>query len=305
MMEADRDLKSRDDADAPVAATTKTLGQALAGMAHRIAARRVPALGWLAPLQAVAERVTALSAPTSERFRRIPVQDWPSPRHAVEAPQAPPRDEETVVPLSAIRATPWEGRDGEPVTPALRERLRHIVGPGSESLRLHADDRGANVAASARSEALTIGRHVFLGRNRGRSSDELFALLTHETEHVLAGMRPGAAWKRATQAGAAEEERAALGRERAARRYLRGDPPGAAPAMAIDLAAAPPARLSTRSQPLPAMTSAGLRPMAASPDRNSSDSAPPSSAPSEVEAIKRAVHRDMMSRMRSDFERGG
>jgi hypothetical protein len=299
-VDADREART-DEVPAIEAAPRDTapgaLGQSLARAARRLATRRMPALRWLAALEPLIDRITALPVPSGERFRRTPAPVGPGPVGPPEAADVPS----------------WDEPDGEPVPAGLRARLREIVGPGSEAVRLHAGDRAAAVAEGAGADALTVGRHVFLGRASRRGDDEALALLSHETEHVLRGLRPGAAWRRATQAGADEEERAALGRERAARNYLRGDTlPGAAAVRSRDAAAPgiPPASVRSQEaiaravQPAGA-TSAAMRPMAAAGDRDRWDTAAvPPPAP-DIEAIKRAVHRDLLSRIKSDIERGG
>ncbi len=214
-MEADRDAQPDDGRtveNAPRPTGPGTLGQSLARAAQRLVARRMPALRWLAALEPVIDRVSALPVPAGDRYRRMPA---PVGFGSARSPEA-------------VAVPPWDEPDGEPVPAGLRTRLREVVGPGSEAVRLHTGDRAAAVASAAGADAVSVGRHVFLGRGRGHGGDEVFALLSHETEHVLRGLRPGTAWRRATQAGAAEEERAALGRERTARSYARGDPAASA-----------------------------------------------------------------------------
>jgi len=289
------------------------LGRSLALHARRLAAQRLPALPWLAALQPVIGRITALPIPAGERFRRKPTPG------SFAAPRPPDR----------VDRPSWDEPDGEPVPAGLRTKLREVVGPGADVVRLHTGAHAAAVAGAAGADALNVGRHVFLRRGRIRGDDEDFALLSHETEHVLRGMRPGAAWRRATQSGVAEEEQAALNRERSARSYVRGDlAPGptsvpfrAAEAVPFRAAEDVPFRTAesvatpraypqapeavSRSMPLAGTTSAAMRPMAASTDRNTSVA--PTSAPptTDFEAMKRAVHRDLLGRIRSDFERGG
>ncbi len=297
-MEADRDAQPDDGRtveNAPRPTGPGTLGQSLARAAQRLVARRMPALRWLAALEPVIDRVSALPVPAGDRYRRMPA---PVGFGSARSPEA-------------VAVPPWDEPDGEPVPAGLRTRLREVVGPGSEAVRLHTGDRAAAVASAAGADAVSVGRHVFLGRGRGHGGDEVFALLSHETEHVLRGLRPGTAWRRATQAGAAEEERAALGRERTARSYARGDPaasavpPRAAAALGIPAAPARPPEASTRPVLPPGTTSAAMRPMAATIDRETADTTAAPPPATDLEAMKRAVHRDILSRIRSDFERGG
>src|SRR5262249_50731882 len=117
-----------------------------------------------------------------------------------------------------------------------------------------------------------------------------YALLAHEAAHVLQAMTPNAAWRRATQAGADEEEHEAAAVERAAQVVARQIvvPSAFSPARAvvrpeIPERAAPPGRgaavPAAPSEPSFSLASAGatpvFRPMNASVDRPTTD-APPS-----------------------------
>ena len=256
-METDREVECVDTeppGGAPRTAGPGALGLSLARAAHRLVARRMPALRWLAALEPVIDRVTSLPVPAGERFRRTPapvgfasvrppeaveVPSWDEPagepvpaglrtrlREVVgsgtEAARRMPAlrwlaalepviDRVTSLPVPAgerFRRTPapvgfasvgppasvevpsWDEPDDEPLPAGLRTRLREVVGPGTEAVRLHTSDRAAAVAGAAGADALSVGRHVFLGRGRRGGDDEAFALLSHETEHVLRGLRP-------------------------------------------------------------------------------------------------------------------
>jgi hypothetical protein len=188
----------------------------------------------------------------------------------------------------------------------MRWRLGAVVGPGAEAVRVHRDADADRFARARRADAVTVGRHVFFRQGRFRPEEpEGFALLAHEATHVLAALRPNAAWRRATVAGAQEEEQGARARERA----LLGRPFAAAPR--LEAAPGPlaqrPAPLSVAPLPTPpAASSAALTPMAAATDRHL-DGSEPTGAPAtvDVDELRRNLYRDLMSQIRADLERGG
>ncbi|MGQ5640492.1 MULTISPECIES: eCIS core domain-containing protein [unclassified Streptomyces] len=215
---------------------------------------------------------------------------------------------------------------GRPLPADVRARLRDATDDSADTLRVHDDDAADAVAARHRAEAVTVGRDVYFRRGRFLPRDDAgFALLAHEATHVLALLRPGAAWHRATGPGAAEEESEALIRESAALTFRTASAagPGTAPPSAglptphLGPRAWHPAPLAT---PLPTSCPAtptgseaatGVpsapqapeqRPMRAAQGR---ETGPPPAPPPDIETLRRELLHDLMRQLRTEFERGG
>ncbi|MFI8234979.1 DUF4157 domain-containing protein [Streptomyces sp. NPDC085900] len=198
--------------------------------------------------------------------------------------------------------TPGDGHDDLPT--AARARLRTAVGPAAEAMRVHHDDRADTLARELRADAVTLGRDVYFRRGRLRPQDARgFALLVHEATHVMALLRPGASWRRATGAASRAEEAEALANERAAvsvavigagvprRPAPRTVPSGTRPA--------PPPAPAAPQRPAAPATQA----MRAATDRDTATADVP--PPVDVQALKRDLVDDLMRRLRSESERGG
>ncbi|MEV6115948.1 DUF4157 domain-containing protein [Streptomyces sp. NPDC052109] len=211
--------------------------------------------------------------------------------------------------LPAESGTPGHGHDDLPA--AARSRLRTAVGPAAEAIRVHHDDRADTLARDLRADAVTLGRDVYFRHGRLSPQDSRgFALLVHEATHVMALLRPGASWRRATGAGIRAEEAEALANERAA---VSGPLLGAG-APRRPAARTVPAR--TRPAPLPATAPAApqgpivrapaapaTQAMRAATDRTTATADVP--PPVDVQALKRDLVDDLMRQLRSEFERGG
>jgi hypothetical protein len=167
---------------------------------------------------------------------------------------------------------------------------------------VHIDERADAIACNERAEAVTVGEHVYFrsGAYAPAERDGL-ALIAHEVTHVGETLRPGASWRRATQPGVNEEEHRARRNERA----LLGPQP-AVPRISPTVAAlsphSSPALHRIASTPSP---SAQLHPMKAEIDRERADApAPPPAAAPNLEAMRRDLVRDLMQRIRVEYERG-
>ncbi|MER7119258.1 eCIS core domain-containing protein, partial [Streptomyces goshikiensis] len=209
-----------------------------------------------------------------------------------------------------------DGPRGDVLPAATRARLRGAVGPAADALRVHQDEPADALARARRADAVTVGRDVYFRRGRLRPQEERgFGLLVHEATHVLALMRPGAAWHRATGAGARAEEAEALAAERAAAPGAfpqTGGPlpgpsarSGAVPARPSGSAAvARAAGPAVAPAPAPPSASAAARAMAAPADREAAEAAP-APPPVDVQALRRELIDDVMRRLRDESERGG
>jgi hypothetical protein len=259
--------------------TQVTLGEMFAADARQLVQRRLPAMAWLALLRPIMDRVTSPHNPTPTRFRR---------RDAL--PRSTPGVPTFASGLDETGDLPDEG-SALPI--AVRERLRPVVGDGIEHVRVHADRVADAIARRHSADAVTVDRDIFF-RSGMLLPDEPqgFALLAHEATHVLEAMRPGAAWRRATDAGVREEEALALQRERVTRS-----------------APFPPlvtARPQVERQPsLPAAIAATpvSRPMKADSDRELAPSAS-ERTDLDIEAMRKGLLRDLRSQLRVEFERG-
>jgi Domain of unknown function (DUF4157) len=237
-----------------------------------------------APAEAPAAPSPSPMAPPAADARQTDTRQADARQAVDDAPPAEP-------------GAPGHGHDDLPA--AARSRLRTAVGPAAEAMRVHHDDRADTLARDLRADAVTLGRDVYFRHGRLRPQDARgFALLVHEATHVMALLRPGASWRRATGAGTHAEEAEALANERAAvsRAVLgAGTPRRPAPrTVPADAPQGPTARAPSapRTQALCATT-----------DRNSAAAEVP--PPVDVQALKRDLVDDLMRRLRSEFERGG
>ncbi len=259
----------------------QSLGDRLARSARRLAARASPRSAWQHAATPLFARVAHLPA-NHKRFRRMdparlrPLRAEGQAEHAGAGPLARPR--------------------GFPPEPLLRERLRELVGPGLHSLRLHVDARADAIARGHRADAIAIGPDVHFRDGQFRPhEDRGFALLAHEAAHVARWSRPGASVARATAPGVAREEHEATRVESLALASRR---------QAVPATAAPaPDRSAT---PLPATAgSTAQRPMAAASDRpDLPDPAAALTGP-DIDVLRQTLYRDLLSDIRTEFERGG
>ncbi|MFE1943140.1 eCIS core domain-containing protein [Streptomyces massasporeus] len=310
----------------------RTLGERLDLQGRRLTTRLHPTLPWAGSLRVFMDHAAGLVV-GADRFERIecgaeaPAMYTAPPavrgrhrhrhRHADSAPDAAPP-----APAPSAPVPPGRPKAEDPTTqgpsaappptgralPApVRSRLRAAVGPAADVLRVHDDDRSDAFAREQRADAVTVGRDVHFRRGRLRPSEPSgFGLLVHEATHVLALLRPGASWQRATGAGARAEEAEALANERAV--TLPGRPgPAASPVAPFTAGraaggAAPALERTATSAPAPVPTPTA-HPRRAPADRHTDGPAAP--PPLDVQALRRQVIDDVMRQLRSEFERGG
>ncbi|MFJ8053240.1 DUF4157 domain-containing protein [Streptomyces luteogriseus] len=305
----------------------RTLGERLDAQGRRLTTRLHATLPWAGSLRVFMDHAAGLVV-GANRFERIECgADGPSlsappvrgrPRRAGTAPDAVPP---ALVPPALV--PPGRPRAGNRVVrgpsaapppagralPApVRSRLRAAVGPAADVLRVHDDDRSDALAREQRADAVTVGRDVHFRRGRLRPSEASgFGLLVHEATHVLALLRPGASWQRATGAGRGAEEAEALANERAVTLPGRSGPaaPPVAPFTAGRAAAGPATGLEGTAVSAPAaVPTPAAHPQRAPADRRTDGpaAAPP---PLDTQALRRQVIDDVMRQLRSEFERGG
>lgn len=275
-----------------------TLGQRLAREARRIASRRIPVFSWLRPLETTMKHLASLPELAQERFQRVEVTGSRLPMSYVDKPASP-----GATPISGHGAgTQPFSVGGQPLPPHLQQRLQHFVGQSTESIRIHNDAASHAFARAQLADAVTIGQHIFFREGQFRPQEERgFALLTHEALHVVRAMQPGRAWRRATQSGIQEEEQEAAGIESRALEARRNASWEPAPLSQAHF----PARASLTSEPSASLSASApaLHPMKASTDRSLVNGEP--AATPDMEALKRALYRDLMRQIKADLERGG
>ncbi len=286
-----------------------TLGDLLAADAQRLLRRHQVTIAWLDLLQPVIER-NATRAARSDRFERheaIPGQ----PRRPLLQPDSPDEPE-----------------PGQPVPPLVRDQLRPVVGPGVELARIHTDDQSDAIARSQHADAVTLGRDIhFRSGSFDPHSPAGLGLLAHELTHVTQGEAGGEEHRaRAVEQHVARSAVAPA----AAQAYTPLAPftafnapaspvPSALPVSpALSIAPVSPAALlpvhpmpasaRTAQEPraIPGLPSSGGVAMAADTDRPPATDPPRSIAPAEpnLDRLKQTLYRDIMSRIRVEFERG-
>ncbi len=278
-----------------------TLGERLDVEARRIATRLLPSLPWAAPLRVLLARAATLSEPFDGRFDRV--------ESAPHGADLGPRTAGHQFPAGATpgpvpTAGPEPPVDGRPVPADVRSRLRDVAGPGADAMRVHHDGAADALARTHHADAVTVGTDVYFRDGRYRPDDERgFGLLAHEATHVLALLRPDAAWNRATGAGARAEEEHALGRERDAVNGRRSPVPPAG--FGIGAMAGPAPLAGPTAHPARAAAgpvAAAATPMRADTDR---DTTAPAQPPLDLAALRRDLLTDLMRQLRTEFERGG
>lgn len=312
-----------------------TLGERLAGEARRLVSRRIPKFLWLQLLETTIAHLAALPVPTQERFQRFDVL-----HHSASFPNVwntrqtgSTSHSQTVVASRPFgddckadgQPFPSESQPvllgGQPLQPYFQQRVQDFIGGAPLPIRVHDDEASYALAQARRADAVTIGQHIFFGRDHFRpQKDKGFALLAHEALHIVRAMQPDIAWRRATQSGIQEEEQEAAAIERQALATRRNaswnvqflfDPLRLAlPAQMSALlgrSALPRQRImpdrasvSTAS----AVSTPAQQPMRAVSDRNIENSVIPPAVP-DMETLKQALYRDLMRQIKVDMERGG
>ncbi|GAA4842604.1 hypothetical protein GCM10025787_24900 [Saccharopolyspora rosea] len=299
-------------------ASSPTLGERLDDQGRRAAARPLPRLSWPGLLRAYLDRATSVATACRGRFDRVEAvpNEAATPLLATAGARSARGSAAAARPdgasgSGAVAGAPWRPAATSPPGPApvpravaadagrplpaeVRSRLRDVAGPGADALRVHDDAASDSLARAHRADAVTVDRDVHFGRGRFDPRGERgWGLLVHEATHVLALLRPGAAWRRATATGLRQEEELAMTRERQAlgpdrtRVGATPGPPTAAPAPAAAPPAPPPC-----AKPLPA------------PAQRDTGS-PPAPPPVDLDALRRDLVSELMRRIRTEFERGG
>jgi len=263
--------------------TVVTRGEMISEDVRRLAIRKIPIVEWLTLLHPVMDRVVARPNSAQMRFKRVESAPLPESRMGPEL------------------ETAGEVSEGISLPSGVQESLRGIVGGGVEAVRVHDDRQADQIARSHHAKAVTMGSDVFFREGILRPQEPRgLALLAHEATHVVQALRPGAAWRRATLGGVQEEETEALGSERAVLNARRNFEP------ALDSPSGGARLNGGRSLRLPAQSPVA-RPM-----KSDADAVPPAASPKEMpsaatgglEEMRRTLFRDLLSHIRTEFERG-
>jgi hypothetical protein len=202
-------------------------------------------------------------------------------------------------------------------------------------LRVHDDAAADRMARAHSADAVTVGGDVYFRDGRYRPDEPSgFGLLAHETTHVSAALETGGAG-RASEDGRVAEEDLARARERpmsddvsapsgaGGSPHRSGDPgariplttwseagsagmrPTIVPTAGDGSASAVTADVGGRATAVHAASPAGAVPAGAVPMAAAVDRpADPAQPALDVEALRRDLLADLMSRLRTDFERG-
>jgi hypothetical protein len=247
-----------------------TLGRLLAREAERLRRRHAVTLASVRGAARLADRLAQLPLAGDERFKRI---QPPAAHPAASSSSEPPAPDD------------WPGAE---LPVRTRARLRDLVGPGVERMRVHDGPAADRVAAGAGADALAVGTHVAFRAGRYRPEDEHgFALIAHEATHVVESLRPGVADRRSTLAGVRREETRARAVGRAA--LAPAVPPLGAPAPAA---------------PEPAVTTAD-RPLRAAGDDAAAGRAPEPAPSLDLPQLRQMLLGDLLAQIRCEAERGG
>lgn len=272
--------------------------------------------------------LTVTALPGKLRTARDPdpyVVDGPAPPVARPGPAAAPAGASAAAPTApspglgaepagtvrqyehGASASPGHRQDDLPAT--ARSRLRAAVGPAAEAMRVHHDERADSLARARQADAVTLGHDVYFRHGRLRPRDERgFALLVHEATHVMALLRPGASWRRATGAGARAEEAEAMANERSALSGT-GSPhhpsrPGPSPRRHPARSPAHPSG-AVHGPPAASPADAASPPVMRAPADRDTPAAADAGPPIDLNALKRELVDDLMRQLRNEFERGG
>jgi hypothetical protein len=254
--------------------TTPTHGAYLDAEARRLARWRRLAPTWLQLLEPVVRRSVEFAAARAGFYSRVELD-----------PTTADVDSEDAVELEELA-----------LPEAVRFRLRDVAGREAELLRPHVGPASEEVAKRQDADAVAVGPDVFFARGRFDPEDvDGMALLVHEATHVAEFQRPGSDWRRETSVQRREEEALARDRELAVGAG-ESPPPESIPSRA---APSPPDAV-----PPPAAPSIPP-PMAAAADRPLEQAQPNGGSAVDAEELRRAIYRDLMLDVKTDYERGG
>jgi hypothetical protein len=168
------------------------------------------------------------------------------------------------------------------------------------AVQIHTGQAADAAARRLNADAVSVGPSIMFRAGRfAPNSPSGLGLLGHELTHIAQAEAagPGGAPDRASLA---REELAALENERRVLRLASGRPAVTAGLATLPQAPAPPA---LRSTPV-ARAAAADRSVAPAPAEGGATSPAPELTAQQLAALKDAIYRDLMDRIRTDFERG-
>lgn len=303
----------------------ETLGRRLQLNAGQIGGRHAHRAAWSEASSNVHARYSSSS---TSRYARVELRSEPASTSAYSsfvrgdvATSGVAAARRVAAPTQARAAAP--ASPGRPLPPSVRDPLRPLLGPEVDSVRIYrsgarADDSARDArGVPLRATAVALGKNVVVERAASRPQGSSFqALLAHEAAHAVWSQRASVGVARSTAVGRAKEERSAdavaalamVGRTAPATRAPKSgtSPPPSGKSGRADVATA----AGTWTAPLgsgSSQQSTALRPMfghehAVEPTQGAASVAPPAL---NLEALKDAVLRELVQRIKCDAERGG
>lgn len=129
------------------------------------------------------------SDPTDDDSPDEPIEPTGTPSRQVQAKSLAsgrPKSAPTSVPHGVPEHVASSHTRGQPLPASSRTVLEHHLRRDLSGVRVHTDDRSAEIAQQLRARAFTVGNHIFFGRDQYRPSTSTGQrLLAHETTHVV------------------------------------------------------------------------------------------------------------------------
>ena len=183
--------------------------------------------------------------------------------------------------------------------PHVQSYLTRLLDLRIPAVRIHTGQAADATARRYDADAVSFGPDVMFraGRFTPESATGL-ALLGHELTHV-AQTESGRSAGSLDRAAVARDELAALENEQRVLRHLAGKLPAAAPRAAV------PRQPASRASSNPPAPRAASIDRGVAPPVDSGSPAPPAElSAQQLGALKEAIYRDLMDRIRTEFERG-
>ncbi|HEX4526266.1 MAG TPA: DUF4157 domain-containing protein [Gaiellaceae bacterium] len=127
----------------------------------------------------MAEPARQVPAPPPRPPDRLPRPEQPKPKPPPQTSSGRPSDLQSAPPLEQPSPT---GGPGSKLPPPVAAQITRSLGVDMNPVRVHTDTPAAETTHMLGARALTVGRHIFLGRGE-RPTD--VGLMAHEAAHVV------------------------------------------------------------------------------------------------------------------------
>lgn len=180
---------------------------------------------------------------------------------------------------------------------SVQRRLEPLLDFRIPAVRLHINQTADQVARQHQADAVTVGHDIFFRSDRfNPQSPEGIALLGHEVTHVAQAVGPQPILRQGDQQ---HQEQVALQNEQhILNQMARSKPRPIHPRQPDTPKTMRPQQTALPRQPQPSVQTAAT-------NRSLDLSPSPAVSMEQLEEIKEAVYRDLIDRIRTDFERGG